>query len=74
MFDTDLCRTCYELLKDDKLPLRICGKAHEFTYVPPVEAGYPKGEIKVDGKFMKITDWLRHLTEKYLHPSSGGGG
>jgi hypothetical protein len=64
--ETDICESCHELLLKTKMPFRVCGKSHEFMHVPGVDTAHAKDEIKVNGEFLKITDWLDKLKEKYL--------
>lgn len=64
--EVKLCKDCYWLLMSDKLGLNICGKDHEFLYVPPAEGLYEKGMIEVGGEFVKTQTWLEALKADWV--------
>jgi tetratricopeptide (TPR) repeat protein len=59
-FDAD----CYKLLMEDKLPFKICGKEHEFFYVPELKP-FPKGSVPVDGKIVPVKEWLADVRKQW---------
>lgn len=59
-FDED----CHKLLMEDKLAYKICGKEHQFFYVPEVEP-FPKGSVPVDGKMVPVTEWLADVRKQW---------
>ncbi|OMP83608.1 hypothetical protein BK809_0004989 [Diplodia seriata] len=74
------CENCHTELKAGRMEWRVCGKDHEFLYVPKWDAEAAekigKGHVKVgDESIMKIEDWVDKLRREYgiEVPEDGAG-
>ena len=57
--DCELCDDCLKLLKSGKLPINICNaKHHEYLKMKAYEDELPKGQARVDGKLVPLSEWL----------------
>ena len=58
--DTCFCEDCHKLLLEEKLGFNICGKDHEFLFVPTIEP-FTKGTVPVGEGKMDQQEWLAKL-------------
>jgi tetratricopeptide (TPR) repeat protein len=62
--DTCFCKDCYQLVMEEKLGFNICGKDHEFLFVPEVEP-FRKGTVPVGGGVMDQQEWLAKIRKEW---------
>ena len=62
--DTCFCEDCHKLLMEEKLGFNICGKDHEFLFVPTVEP-FTKGTVPVGEGKMDQQDWLAKVRAEW---------
>ena len=60
---------CLEKLRNGTLESKICGKDHEFLYVPKWDedehARIPEGQMKVGGELVLVKDWLNSIRQQW---------
>ncbi|KAL0263015.1 hypothetical protein SLS55_001990 [Diplodia seriata] len=78
--DCMFCEKCHTELKTGRMEWRVCGKDHEFLYVPKWDSEaaekVEKGHVKVgNDPAMKIADWVDKLRREYgiEVPEDGAG-
>ena len=59
------CQSCYTLLLEDKIPFRVCSKAHEHLKVPVLETRFKEGELVVDGKVVTLDEWKKSIRKSW---------
>lgn len=67
------CQHCILLIKEDKLPFKVCSPEHAFFQEYPIKEGWGKGDdgmILIDGKAVKLDDWLERLREEWTDDKS----
>ena len=62
--DICFCKDCYKLVMEEKLGFNICGKDHEFLFVPAVEP-FRKGAVPVGGGVMDQQEWLAKIRKEW---------
>lgn len=66
--DIMFCASCYQKLREGKLPPTICDKDHEMLYCPPVLESWkdvPHDQILVGGQTRSKGAWIDEIREKY---------
>ena len=58
-------KKCYELLKQDELPINVCGHKHEFVQLPEVPRPAPRDMVWLGGKYVPIKEWLAQLKKDW---------
>ncbi|KAL3468524.1 hypothetical protein BJX64DRAFT_246157 [Aspergillus heterothallicus] len=65
-FDKD----CFQQLRNDTLPLKVCDKDHEFLEVPKWDESMfkdaPKNSVPYAGKVIPLEEWKRAIVRKYI--------
>lgn len=55
------CRSCYDLFLEDKIPFRICSRAHEHLEIPVLETRFKEGELVVAEKVVTLDEWKKSI-------------
>ena len=59
------CRKCYTLFLEDRVPFRVCSRAHEHITIPPLEKSFKEGELVVDGRVMTLDEWKKGIKKSW---------
>lgn len=59
------CQSCYALFLKDKIPFRVCSRAHEHLKVPVLETRFKEGELVVDGKVATLDEWKKSIKKSW---------
>lgn len=59
------CQSCYALFLEDKIPFRVCSKAHGHIEIPALETRFKEGELVVDGTVMTLDDWKKSIKKSW---------
>lgn len=59
------CQSCYALLLQDKIPFRVCSRAHEHLKVPVLETRFKEGELVVEGKVVTLDEWKKSIKKSW---------
>jgi tetratricopeptide (TPR) repeat protein len=62
--DTCFCKDCYKLLMVDNLGFNVCGKNHEFLFIPEIEP-FKKGKVPVGDGVMDQQEWLAKIRKEW---------
>lgn len=62
---TSFCQSCYALFLEDKIPFRVCSRAHDHLKIPVLETRFKEGEVLVNGKVMTLEDWKKSIKKKW---------
>lgn len=62
--DKCFCVDCFKLLMEDSLGFNICGKDHEFLFVPIVKP-FKKGTVPVGDGVMDQQEWLAQVKAEW---------
>ena len=62
---TLFCRSCYDLFLEDKIPFRICSRAHEHLEVPVLETRFKEGELVVAEKVVTLEEWKKSIQKSW---------
>jgi hypothetical protein len=66
---TGFCEECIDLVKENKLPFRVCSPEHTFYQGYPVPEGLGKredGMVLVGGKVLELDAWLKDLRTEWV--------
>lgn len=55
------CQSCYALFLEDKIPFRVCSRAHKHLKVPVLETRFKEGELVVGGKVVTLDGWKKSI-------------
>lgn len=59
------CQSCYTLLLEDKIPFRVCSRAHEHLKIPVLETRFKEGELVVEGKVVALDEWKKSIRKSW---------
>jgi len=59
------CRSCHDLFLEDKIPFRICSRAHEHLKIPVLETRFKEGELVVAGKVVTLDEWKKSIKKSW---------
>ena len=59
------CKKCYALFLQDRIPFRVCSRAHEHLEVPPLQTRFKEGELVVEGKVMTLDEWKKGIKKSW---------
>ncbi|KAL2827846.1 hypothetical protein BJY01DRAFT_255572, partial [Aspergillus pseudoustus] len=63
-------KDCFQQLRSDTLPLKVCDKHHEFLEVPKwddsVLKDAPRNSVPYAGKLISLEEWKRAIVRKYI--------
>ena len=59
------CQSCYALLLADRIPFRVCSRAHEHMKVPVLATRFKEGELVVDGKVVTLEEWKKSIKKSW---------
>jgi hypothetical protein len=59
------CQSCYALFLEDKIPFRVCSRAHEHLKIPVLETRFKEGELVVDGKVITLDEWKKSIKKSW---------
>lgn len=67
--DIQFERNCLEKLRNGTLERKVCGKRHDFLYVPKWDdeehAKIPEGMVKVGEEVVAVKDWLNSIRRQW---------
>lgn len=62
---TYFCQSCYALFLEDKIPFRVCSRAHDHLKVSVLETRFKEGELTLGGRVVPLDDWKKSIKKSW---------